>query len=298
MATHRVPQDVEADDKLLGPLSLKQFIFIVLGLGFGYLTFFFFSRIHPISALIWLPPTIVFLVLGGYQRKDQPVEVFLMSALRFYLKPRKRKWDQEGYEERVKITAPPKVEHHYTKNFTGTEAYSRLTNLSHMMDSRGWASKVATDWQNPQLATAAAAETDRLVTTQDVASVQPFDAQHYVTPVDVMDERSSIVSQQFTAKIQQVDTTAKQQAIQTLQQAQQDASDDPTIPNVSYQQYPEMHQKVIQPATVEYESTTTPEPPQPPPQPATEPVVSIESVEPENKTKDNSHDDGVEVSLR
>lgn len=299
MATHRVPQDVEADDKLLGPLSLKQFIFIVLGLGFGYLTFFFFSRIHPISALIWLPPTIVFLVLGGYQRKDQPVEVFLMSALRFYLKPRKRKWDQEGYEERVKITAPPKIEHHYTKSFTGEEAVSRLTKLSHMMDSRGWASKVATDWQNPQFATAAASETDRLVTAQDVASVQPFDAQHYVTPVDVMDDQTSLVSRQFTAKIQQVDTTAKQQAIQTLQQARQDTSGDPAMPDtVSYQQYPEMRQKVIQPATEEYESTTSPTPPQLPPQPAAEPVVSIESAEPENKTKDNSHDGGVEISLR
>jgi hypothetical protein len=81
MATHAVPQDVEADDKLIGFLSLKQFIFTVIGLGFGYLTFFFFTKVHPLAAIAWLPFTMVFLVLGLYQRKDQPAEVFLVSAL-------------------------------------------------------------------------------------------------------------------------------------------------------------------------------------------------------------------------
>ena len=137
MATHKVPQDVEAEDKLLGPLSLKQFIFTILGLGFGYLAFVFATKIHILLALIWLPPMIVFFVLGLYQRKDQPVEVYLASALRFYLKPHKRKWSQDGYEERVIITAPPKIEHNYTKNFTSEEATSRLSSLSRMMDSRG-----------------------------------------------------------------------------------------------------------------------------------------------------------------
>lgn len=249
MATHKVPQNVEADDKLLGPLSLKQLIFVILGLAFGYLTFVFFSQIHPVTGIIPLPFAIVFLVLGGYRRSDQPVEIFLMSALRFYLKPRKRKWDQEGYEERVKITAPPKIEHHYTKSFTGEEAVGRLTNLSRMMDSRGWASKIASDWQNPQLATAAAAETDRLVTTQDVANVQAFDPQHYVQPADVMDDSSSIVSQQFASKIQQVDSNTRQQAIQTLQQARQLAPTPDTNQQPIVQKYPAMHQKVLNPAS-------------------------------------------------
>src|SRR5690242_5343813 len=100
MATHKVPQDVEADDKLVGFLSLKQFIFVILGIAFGWFTFVFATQIHPIAAIIWVPPTAAFLILGLYQRKDQPVEVFLASAMRFYLKPHTRKWDQEGYEER------------------------------------------------------------------------------------------------------------------------------------------------------------------------------------------------------
>jgi hypothetical protein len=30
MAVHKVPQDVEADDKFLGPLSFKQFLFLAV----------------------------------------------------------------------------------------------------------------------------------------------------------------------------------------------------------------------------------------------------------------------------
>ncbi len=222
MATHAVPQDVEADDKLIGFLSLKQFIFTVIGLGFGYLTFFFFTKVHPLAAIAWLPFTIVFLVLGLYQRKDQPAEVFLVSALGFYLKPKKRIWSQDGYEERVSIIAPPVVEKHYTKDFTGEEARGRLSNLSLMMDSRGWASKRVTDWQNPQMASVAA-QSDRIVTPTEVASAQVPDPVQFSQPADPYDDRS-LVGQQFETKIDAADSATHQQAIQGMQQAFQQAS--------------------------------------------------------------------------
>jgi hypothetical protein len=301
MATHKVPQDVEADDKLLGPLSLKQFIFAVLGLGFGYLTFFFATKVHILLALIWIPPTIVFFVLGLYQRKDQPVEVYLASALRFYLKPHKRKWSQDGYEERVIITAPPKIERNYTKNFTSEEATSRLSNLSRMMDSRGWASKLSTDWQNPQLATAAAASSDRLVQPNDLRP-SGIDPQLYTQPVDVMDEQSSLVAQDFQSKISQNDSTAKQHALQVLQQARQDTPDDTaraneasTTTTPTYQKYPEMHQKVLDPTptVVAHPAPAAPSP-QPEPKPVTPEVPDPVTAEDTTQTND---DGSVEIRL-
>ena len=33
MAVYKVPQDVEADDKLLGPFSFKQFVFLIVAVG-------------------------------------------------------------------------------------------------------------------------------------------------------------------------------------------------------------------------------------------------------------------------
>lgn len=249
MATHSVPQDVEADDKLIGFLSLKQFIFTVIGLGFGYLTFFFFTRVHPIAALPWLPFALVFLVLGLYQRKDQPAEVFLVSALGFYLKPKVRIWNQEGYDERIHITAPPVIEKRYTKDFTGEEARGRLANLSLMMDSRGWASKRVDDWQNPQMATVAAGS-DRIMSDQDFAKVQVKDPMQMTQPPDQYDDRS-IVGQQFENKIAAADEVAHKQALDVMHNAEHEPS------TVANQPISETRELSIAPPT---QATPTPEP--------------------------------------
>lgn len=215
MATHKVPQDVETEDKLIGFLSMRQFIFVVVGLGFGWLTFFFATKINVFLSIIWVPFTVVPLVLGLYQRPDQPVEIFLASAIRYYFKPRKRKWDQEGFVQRVVVTAPPKVEHRYTKEFSGDEAASRLERLSRLMDSRGWVSKLDTDWQNPQLAATAASESR----IQTRAGSQQANLDSYTQPTDIMDEQSSLVSREFQSRIDTTDTSARAQALKSFNQA-------------------------------------------------------------------------------
>lgn len=304
MATHKVPQDVETDDKLIGFLSMKQFIFVIAGLGFGYLTFFFTTKIHFLAGIIWVPFTVIFLVLGLYQRKDQPVEIYLASAIRFYLKPHKRKWNQEGYEERVVITAPPKVERKYTKDFTGEEAVSRLDNLSRLMDSRGWTTKLPGEWQNPQLANTASSE--RLVQSSALAGNNGIDVQQYLQPADMMDENTNPVAQDFQSKIDQVDSSAKQHALQIIQQAQGSASDPTVDPGddsepiensaVKYQKYPEMKQKTIEPSQPEPTKTT----PVTPATPAVEPpqiTLSKSPVPPNNPQPVETDDGSVEISL-
>lgn len=221
MATHKVPADVETEDKLIGFLSMKQFIFVVVGLGFGWLTFYFATKVNILLAIPWVPLTVIPLVLGLYQRRDQPVEVYLASAIRFYFKPRKRKWDQEGYFEKVEITAPPVIQKHYTKDFTGQEAVGRLQNLSRMMDSRGWASRLDTDWQNEQMAEAAASESRIQAQGSSTASSV---AAAYMQPTDVMDAGASLVAQSFQNKIDSTDTSARAHAIKTLEAARSSTS--------------------------------------------------------------------------
>lgn len=221
MATHKVPQDVETEDKLIGFLSLRQFIFVVVGLGFGYLTFFFATKVNILLAIIWVPFTVVPLVLGLYQRHDQPVETYLASALRFYFKPRKRKWDQEGFVERVVVTAPPKIEHHYTKDFTGEEALGRLTRLSRLMDSRGWATKLDADWQNPQLAETASSGSRIQAQTSDSNAALST----YMQPADIMDEQTSIVARDLQSRIESTDNSARAHAMKTLDLARAGGSD-------------------------------------------------------------------------
>lgn len=246
MATYKVPQNVEAEDKLIGPLSLRQFIFVILGLGFGYITFFFFAKVHPIAAIPFIFPAGAFMILGVYQRSDQPVEVYLASAIRFHLKPHARIWDQEGYEERVIITAPVRIEKNYTKGYSRDQVSSHLDNLSRLMDTRGWASKLATDWQNPDLE--ASATSDRLVQPDEISTSQDPRQPIYAQPVDVQDENTSIVARGFDTKIQEAENETHQKAMLALQQARQ-STDEPISP-VVFTKYPAMHQKTVEPALV------------------------------------------------
>lgn len=138
MATYKVPQDVEADDKLLGPFSFRQFIYLIvvamaIGIAWGL------SRLFIGLAIIPLPIIIFFGALALPLRKDQPMEIYLAALVSFYLKPRQRIWDPEGVETTIEITAPKVVEVQRTKDLSQTEAAQRLSYLADIVDSQGWA---------------------------------------------------------------------------------------------------------------------------------------------------------------
>lgn len=143
MATYKVIQDIEAEDKFLGPLTLKQFIFACSGAFFGWLSFVSVIRgFWPI--LIVLVP----LMLAGFGlafpwSKDQPTDVWLLAKFRFYFGEKKRIWDQDGMQELVTITAPKKIERVLTNSLSQHEVKSRLQALAETIDSRGWAVKNA-----------------------------------------------------------------------------------------------------------------------------------------------------------
>lgn len=145
MATYKVPQDVEAEDKLIGPLSLKQFIFAILFFASAYITYLF-TQIppKPLFGIVGLPFLLVFGVLAFYQRKDQPVEVYLLAWLNYHIKPKKRVWDQGGYEERVIITVPKVEEIDYTKGLTQKDIEQKTKRFSQIIDTRGWVAKGVT----------------------------------------------------------------------------------------------------------------------------------------------------------
>lgn len=147
MAVYKVPQDVEAEDKLVGPLSFRQFIYAGIALG-GIAIGFFLFQIFPLLAFIPTPVVILFGVLALPLRKDQPMETYLLALLRFYLKPKLRLWNPDGTITYVEITVPKEIEQHLTKDFSGQSAQERLDYLARVMDTRGWALKGAVESPN------------------------------------------------------------------------------------------------------------------------------------------------------
>ena len=140
MSVYKVPQDVEADDKLLGPFNFRQFIYLIIVAGCIALEIFLWG-IFPGLIILPLPIIIFFGVLALPLRKDQPMETYLAAVVSFYLKPNKRFWQPDGVEHLIQISAPVNKEEHLTKELSQNEASRRLSYLADIVDTEGWAIK-------------------------------------------------------------------------------------------------------------------------------------------------------------
>ena len=142
MSVYKVPQDVEADDKLLGPFSFRQFIYLLVVAGCIGICIFLW-QIFPGLIIIPAPIIIFFGALALPLRKDQPMETYLAAVVSFYLKPNKRFWQPDGIEHLIQISAPLNKEEKLTKDISQSEASRRLSYLADIVDTEGWAIKNA-----------------------------------------------------------------------------------------------------------------------------------------------------------
>lgn len=210
MATYKVIQDIEAEDKLLGPLSLRQFIYAVIVVVLGFVMFQLF-RVNFLLPLPLLPFAILFGILAAPFGHDQSSEIWLLAKIRFLLKPRIRKWDQSGLQELVKITVPKKVELSRTDGLDETQVKSRLSALAHTLDTRGWALKgVEMSTANTPYAayTANTGGSDRLL----MPSVVPAQgiADDVSSADDILDAQHNPVAQHMSQMVQANDQARRQ----------------------------------------------------------------------------------------
>src|SRR6266567_710266 len=110
MSTYKVIQDIEAEDKLVGPLTLRQFIYAGIAALSGYLGFLFASKGAAFMLAVFVPVTLICGFFAFPWGRDQPTEIWALAKIRFALKPRKRIWDQSGTRDLVTITVPKVVE--------------------------------------------------------------------------------------------------------------------------------------------------------------------------------------------
>lgn len=169
MAQYKVLQDIESEDKLLGPLSLRQFIYAAITIVLGFVAFKLFTSSAWILGIVFVPPALFFGLLAAPLGGQQSSEIWLLAKIRFFIKPRRRIWDQTGIKQLVTITVPKKIEKQLTKGYSQEEVKSRLKTLSTTLDTRGWAIKNATD----MYAGMQGGSSDRLfdISTQDNAPI-------------------------------------------------------------------------------------------------------------------------------
>lgn len=214
MANHKVPTDVETADKLIGFLSLKQFIFILTGFGTIFIAYTF-AKATPFLAIPFLPVIFVFFILGLYQKKDQPVEVFLAAWLKFKLSPKTKIWNQEGYEQHVIVTAPKKETIDYSKGMTRQDVRDKLKGLGTIADTKGWSAKGVSSQDALSLGDQ---KSERLLSLEEVDALQkaregipePWEL------VDVQDANNSTTASRFETGLDELSIQSDYQAQQIM----------------------------------------------------------------------------------
>lgn len=218
MATYKVLQDIEAEDKLIGPLTLRQFVYAGVCVLNLYLCFFVTTKGAFFMAVIFLPIAVVAGFFAWPWGRDQPTEVWALAKVRFLLKPRKRIWNQSGIKELVTVTVPKKIERVRTNGLNETEVRSRLRALADTIDSRGWAIKnvnVNLYGQTPLVTQGN--DPDRLLNVsalpQEVqaADIRPAD--------DMLDVANNPVARQFDTMIAASEKAHRDRIIEQMNQS-------------------------------------------------------------------------------
>ncbi len=124
----QVPQFIDVEDKIFGPLTLKQFIYLAGGAGLSFLLYSRLGGVIPFFILvIIIAPVVVFsLLLAFYKINNKPFIFILESAVKYYASPKLYLWkktdkkidpavmtEQKGVE-----VAVPKISNSKLKDLT------------------------------------------------------------------------------------------------------------------------------------------------------------------------------------
>ena len=89
-----VPQFIEIEDKIFGPFTWKQFVYLFGGVGFGAVLFFVAPFI--IFFILGLPVAGLAVLLAFYPVNNRPFSTFLESVMVFYGSSNTYRWRKQN----------------------------------------------------------------------------------------------------------------------------------------------------------------------------------------------------------
>ena len=89
-----VPQFIEIEDKIFGPLTWKQFVYVAGGGGLAAVLFFFTPLI--IFILFGIPVIAISFLLSFYPVNNRPFAIFLEAAVKYFKGNKLYLWRKRG----------------------------------------------------------------------------------------------------------------------------------------------------------------------------------------------------------
>lgn len=133
---YSIPQFIETEDKIIGPLTLKQFLWL-LG-GGGILTAVWMATGNNVAIFIVaaLPVAAFFFGMAFVKINGQSLLVFLVNILTFVIKPQLYVW-KRGYEKHHE--SKPVIQKNVKKDAASNKEFSqsKIAELAWVLDTGG-----------------------------------------------------------------------------------------------------------------------------------------------------------------
>ena len=131
----QVPQNIDMEDKIIGPLTLIQFLYLIAGGVIVYLLFLTFKG----SFIFWIlgiPIAIIALALAFFKIQDQPLSYFIKAGLTYLSRPKIRLWQRQGFAIKI-VQAPIKKVEAVKPTPKRKIEKSELEKLAYTLDTQG-----------------------------------------------------------------------------------------------------------------------------------------------------------------
>lgn len=106
----QVPQNIDMEDKIVGPLTLIQFLYL---LGGGLVVYLLFQSLatdyFAIFLLLGIPIALIALALAFFKIQEQPLSHFIVAGFTYLTQPKVRLWRRQTNFQPI-LTAPIKEE--------------------------------------------------------------------------------------------------------------------------------------------------------------------------------------------
>ena len=136
MQQFMVPQFIDVESKILGPITARQFVLMIIGGAIGFITF----RYANVGTFIIVALILVLLVFlfGFFKINGSPFHVFLINLTMTFKRPTLRVWNKSYLGDITEFSKFDKIDKN-NKDIKHKKlvSSSRLAELSLVVDTRG-----------------------------------------------------------------------------------------------------------------------------------------------------------------
>jgi len=99
----KVPQNIDMQDRIIGPLTLGQFMYLVFG---GIILYILFSKLVPLGLgiiffILAVPIGLISFAMAFVKVNDRPFPQFVWAFIQYFSRPRQRIWQHLGQVKRA-----------------------------------------------------------------------------------------------------------------------------------------------------------------------------------------------------